>query len=227
MHVSAYWHVPGNPKKTAGRHIDCLKESPPDILFTEVKLDVQCEQVILPYDKLKIHEFNLRKVSGETTFFKYRVPVETVVFERLRNIWLNKVFLLQEVSKIYPNEKYVTWIDCVHRPYLHAINQEQTDRILMSGITGYPRKPFNRPEKWPQRFCLQGGVIKVPVSKMEQFINTYTSKLLEINNTKETYDEEYVLIHMFTENPNMFQIINDRMITHNDGRSIHSKTQIH
>lgn len=212
---SGYWHVEGNTKPSADiGHIASARKKRYDVFFCEEEHGMPFEEHILKYEDLDIHSMGLKKYPHQIATTKHGFQMKSDAFDKLKRIWLNKIFLFKTVADMYPEEDNFMWTDCVHSYHADDMMLHRSDKCTVSVRLPAPEQPYGTEETFPSKhFIVAGCSIKMHRNIINEFIMKFMETILNTNSKTVHFDEEYILTEMYIKNKQLFHIINEESIS--------------
>lgn len=226
----AFWDMVGNPKLTAGKHLDSVlhKKVPYDVFFTNKDISLGDTNVIkkskedLPSWQ---HTKNLQNtLSSGDTYTKFCSAIPSKVMLELVQIWTSKFLLFKEVKEQFTGE-FILWRDCVYETGYGIIFSAKSNKIVIGAYRNdgiscrtFPNNPFGgilSPEQQKEvsswKTIILAQCIKMPYHRVEEFSQIYVNSLEYVDRNFNIYDEEIVLSRMCSIHPDMFEVISAKI----------------
>lgn len=213
---SAYWSVPGNPKKTAQLgHLKYVRRDPPDYFISEHPDQHRfSSSLYLSVRDLPSAPYltNLQRncLSAERVFLKFGLEIDPSAFIQLATIWTSKLLLFEKVAREGDFDS-ITWMDCIHRiNFAKTMEHQRCSTVLISEYADtFPKTPFGGIvpiSDLPQQ-KLRASVFRIPSGLLPEVTERYINCLSRVDRHFEIFDEEIVLSVMNDEYPELFTVL--------------------
>ena len=213
--VSGFWPIKGNPKVSAGTHVEEVqKKDYIDYFYSSVGVSLPNAYVVeflhkdMPSRSLAS---NLKNIKGKEASVKWGKDIDGDVFYRLASIWLSKPFFLWKAYMHDSSYDRYMWVDCGRDVNVQQCAKSNAPVFVAKypyqGRGFPPKKPFNNfmgwgwPVGWRKlnRFTdwYMGGTFSISRKHLPIWFDLYKQTLAAVDRKFKLYDEELVLSYMY------------------------------